>query len=78
VATQEDELGVAIYACVGASTSTIGAESVSITGVDGRAVTVRWTNPTTQAVDLDVTVVLATGTNTGKTLGFLQPFQHRY
>lgn len=60
--TQEAELGRAIYACVGAATQTIGAESVSITGVDGRAVTVRWTNPTTQAVDVGITVVLAPGT----------------
>jgi hypothetical protein len=61
-ATQEDELGRAIYGCIGAQAQTVGAESVSITGVDGRAVVVRWTNPTTEAVDVDITVQLLTGT----------------
>ena len=60
-ADQETELGEAIYSCLGADTLTTGAESVTITGVDGRDFVVSWTNATTQAVDVDVTVVLATG-----------------
>lgn len=62
VGTDQDEaLAEAIYRCVGVDVVLGGTESLVIAGVDGQDVTIRWTPGTEQAVDVEVTVTLATG-----------------
>lgn len=58
---QEEALAQAIYSCVGVDVVLGGSESLVIPGVDGQDVTISWTPGTTQAVDVGVTVTLATG-----------------
>lgn len=53
---QRIALATAIYNCIGAADVTVGADSETITGADGRDVELFWTVGTTQEVDVVVTL----------------------